>query len=326
MAQPVTVYRWDDAGAPQVTDGRPSEYLDIIKKCLVDGYGAKLSLGWLTVLDEHLSVAPYLALKNDTVKGASGGVITFSAADDIAGTFTKVQSCQSFIDKDNLINASSSFVYRNPYNTETQILKNWMLIGTDSAFYFFVTPIELSNQNYLSSYACISFFTGDFKSHFSNDPARFVSIASSSSDVNTHGWSNMLTGKLGFNSGDSITNIYPLDNSGAAISHSIISLLGNVGYVNNRPEISAATPDISVLVECYLMLGSDPYRHQNADYLNSQTHPWLRGKMPGLFFSLEAGYRDVPMPHVKSINNINYFQMPAASSNVSCVWINLEQW
>ncbi len=49
MTSPVTVYRWDDPGAPQLTQTHGSA-VDVFKKCLIDGYGTKQPAGW--VLEE----------------------------------------------------------------------------------------------------------------------------------------------------------------------------------------------------------------------------------------------------------------------------------
>ena len=46
MALPVTMYRWDDPGAPQL-DLNNGSMLQLLKKCLVDGYGEKLGAGWV---------------------------------------------------------------------------------------------------------------------------------------------------------------------------------------------------------------------------------------------------------------------------------------
>lgn len=45
MALPVTVYRWDDPGAPQL-DLNNGSMLQLLKKCLIDGYGTKPGAGW----------------------------------------------------------------------------------------------------------------------------------------------------------------------------------------------------------------------------------------------------------------------------------------
>ncbi|MBH0026274.1 hypothetical protein I6F53_04665 [Pseudoalteromonas sp. SWN29] len=45
MTQAVTVYRWDDEGAPQL-DLNNGSMLQVLKKCLIDGYGTKQGAGW----------------------------------------------------------------------------------------------------------------------------------------------------------------------------------------------------------------------------------------------------------------------------------------
>lgn len=45
MAQ-LSVYRWDDPGAPQMSSTKGAA-LNILKKCLIDGYGDKTPAGWL---------------------------------------------------------------------------------------------------------------------------------------------------------------------------------------------------------------------------------------------------------------------------------------
>ncbi|MEI8642731.1 hypothetical protein P4S56_00375 [Pseudoalteromonas sp. Hal056] len=38
MAQ-VNVYRWDDEGAPQIVEGRPSEFINVLKNVWLMGMG-----------------------------------------------------------------------------------------------------------------------------------------------------------------------------------------------------------------------------------------------------------------------------------------------
>lgn len=45
MSLPVTMYRWDDPGAPQL-DLNNGSMLQVLKKCLIDGYGTKQGAGW----------------------------------------------------------------------------------------------------------------------------------------------------------------------------------------------------------------------------------------------------------------------------------------
>jgi hypothetical protein len=324
MAQAVTVFKYDDEGAPQIVDGKPSEYMTVLNKCLVEGYGDQVPLGWLTVLDEHLTSEPFLALKNDITQGGSGGTITLSALNDNDGTLTTVQCCQSFIDKRNLINVGSSFVYKR-HSTNTHLLKNWMVIGTDTAFYFFVTSPQRANTNAFGTYPSILFFVGDFQSFFNNDPGRFITIASRSTDQSSHSWNHMLNSKVGYNAANDLTNIYPLDGGNSRVKHSINSAYGNAAYFGSGV-LKSAAPDILSLAECFLFAGKAVNHHAAEEYLNSTSSPWHRGKVPGLCFSAQAGYTNVPMPHIKRINGANYFQIPGAHTSGSCAWINTEQW
>jgi hypothetical protein len=40
------MYRWDDASAPTLTSTDLNSIFDVLDACLVNGYGAKASLGW----------------------------------------------------------------------------------------------------------------------------------------------------------------------------------------------------------------------------------------------------------------------------------------
>lgn len=74
MGLPVTVYRWDDDGAPQITNRTPSEMVDVLKKVLVTGYGTKASLGW-NIAFEDVGTQK-IAFRNNTTLG-SGGYVQF---------------------------------------------------------------------------------------------------------------------------------------------------------------------------------------------------------------------------------------------------------
>ena len=77
MGLPVTVYRYTDPGAPQVNNGTPSEWINVLKKVLVEGYGTKVGLGW-TVEFEN-AAAFKIAFRNKVADGGSGGYVQFSS-------------------------------------------------------------------------------------------------------------------------------------------------------------------------------------------------------------------------------------------------------
>lgn len=75
MGLPVTVYRWDDAGAPQLSKGiKPSELINVLKKCLVDGYGSKQGAGWSVPFMDLAS--NQIVFRNSTLQG-SGSFVKF---------------------------------------------------------------------------------------------------------------------------------------------------------------------------------------------------------------------------------------------------------
>ena len=119
--------------------------------------------------------------------------------------------------------------------------------------------------------------------------------------------------------------IFSMDNSNIKAEHSINSVFGNAAYAH-EPSLSDDITEISALAECYLFAGVSENHYSGSKYLNSLVMPWFRGKVPGLVFSVEAGFKYVSMPHIKTINGMNYFQIPSVSSNPSCAWINTEQW
>lgn len=64
----VTIYRSTDAGAPALPANAnyvgASFYMDIIKKCLVDGYGSKAGAGWTLVYEDTTANKRRLAVSN----------------------------------------------------------------------------------------------------------------------------------------------------------------------------------------------------------------------------------------------------------------------
>ena len=100
MAQAVTICRHTDEGAPQIVEGRPSEYYDVFKKCLVEGFGNKSPLGW-TITEEHTD-SPFIAFQNDINNGGSGGYFTITAANNNPIQVMIGQSCLDFINRDTM--------------------------------------------------------------------------------------------------------------------------------------------------------------------------------------------------------------------------------
>lgn len=320
MAQAVSVMRWDDTSAPDVGDGKPSDYMTVLKKCLVDGYGATAGLNWIVVVDEILTTTPLLVLKNDVALGGSGGFIVFKADDDAGGTSVEVQSCQAFIDRDTLTNPGGYFLFHR-LTTTTQKLDRWMLIGTETGFYFFVTSESKINDavNTMGTVTSIFFWVGDFQSFSLNDPATFITM-NGVHNATTFNWTASLNYKIAYATAYDVSNIYALDNS-TFDSYGVSCALGQTF---SPSAVVADEPEITLMFECYLKLG-DSANPILSDLARVEM-PYLRGKIPGLFMSAEVGFYNNAMPFIKEIGGVNYFNIPSSHSYSSMGWINLEEW
>lgn len=320
MAQAVSVMRWDDTSAPDVVDGKPSEYMTVLKKCLVDGYGTTPGLNWIVVVDEILTTTPLLVLKNDVALGGSGGFIVFKADNDTAGTLVKVQCCQAYIDRDTLTNPGAYFVFSRYNSTEAGRLNKWMLTGTETGFYFFVTNDYVRDKevNSFETYGSIFFWVGDFQSFHDNDASRFITMSGGLNN-NSHSWTSSLNYRIAHSSeAKNITYVYALDSSYYQ-EHSVGNILGSAFGVTGE---FTEEPSILSLSECFLLSTLD----NTPSLLNKPEMPRLRGKVPGLYISSEVGFFNNAMPFIKEIDGVNYFNIPNPHNATSFSWINLEEW
>lgn len=319
MALPVTMYRWDDVGAPQIVDGKPSEYVNVLKKCLVEGYGSKESLGW-TVVDDIAS-PPFLSLRNNISLGGSGGVAVFSALDDVGGTNIKVFGCQDYASKDSQSRKSYYFPISR-YSTGQYLNNKWFIIGTGNSFYFFAFNdyVYNSSRNRTATNICCSFFMGDFNSIYPNDPASFTAFSGAKNTL-TSNWTQSFFYAFGESTSSNIMLVNQLD--GADVSHpaSLKSVFGNENYVR---KLINGPADISVLSPHYILMGDGSLA--NSSIYQNKESPYARAVLPGLFSADAAGYDDESMPVVKNIDGVSYYLIPSANSYTGCCWINLEQW
>lgn len=316
MAQPVTVYRWDDPGAPQVVDGKPSEYMNVFKKCLVEGYGSKASLGWTVETDT--ASPPALALKNNAAVG-SGGVVIFTAANDDAGAITTVRAVQDYIDI-NTYSRSSPFSGFDRSSTSIYMLNKWFIFGTGKAFYFFLYSEYSMTANSTGTRSSGCFFVGDFNSLYPNDPATFIHMAGIRNSTSAS-WSQSLIYKISDSVMRELTNVYPLDGTNTPSPVSVSSIFGDKAHVNGHRNDPV---DPAVLSPCYLLMGTGMIADSSI-YQNTIT-PFVRGLLPGMYVANTAGYRQAPAPVIKQLNNVSHYLIPSSHSNTGCAWVNMEEW
>lgn len=105
----VTVYRSDDASAPQIIPNNGSgSYLALLKACLIDGYGAKSGAGW-TLEEDDIATNGLMLIRNNPTTGTGryfriqdNGYIDSTAGK--AGTqtnFATIRGCESYTDVNN---------------------------------------------------------------------------------------------------------------------------------------------------------------------------------------------------------------------------------
>lgn len=312
MSLPVTVYRWDDAGAPQLTNGKPSEIIAILKKCLVEGYGTKAGEGWSVAFEN--AAAFKIAFRNSTTE-ASGGFVQFWSVDgtDANSGNMRFRGAKSMTALDTFVDAQ----YQMQFSTSAPV-KYWVLIATSAGFWFLSTSTLASP--YPSSNSKGLFFIGDFDAITANDPGRFVNIMNGSgSDMTTHSWNSSFDVSIGPNA--TICKIYDADGSANFRNYNIDSRY-NVG----SQSVAGVPMGDRVFLQPLIISGAGLDSNDRLGVINSNSiiQPYIRGKVPGLLYSPSTGYSDQPWPVIESINGQQYMLMPGY--RFGRAWINLETW
>lgn len=312
MSLPVTVYRWDDAGAPQINSGLPSEIINVLKKCLVDGYGSKVGLGWTKPYEDTASFK--VAFRNSTVDG-SGGFVQFWAPNgtDIQSTGLRFKAAKSMTGLDNWVGAQIQQQLGNGNTADY-----WVLIGTSTAFWMFThtsltTPFTNSNDH-------LSFFVGDIDSVAANDPGRFVNIMSSAaSDIVSVSYGN--TFNMSISSNSYLCRIFDTDGSANSMIYRI-----DLNYIQGSTNLTGAPTSDRVFIKPKIQ-NSTPIGNNDRLGVNvgrSVVQPYYRGTIPGLLNTPQGGYADQAWPVVETINGKQHMLMPGYFFGRA--WINMETW
>lgn len=191
MTQPVTVYRWDDPGAPQMstTSDLWPGILNILKKCLVDGYGTKDPAGW--TVDYEDVPGNKCVFRNDTVEG-SGGYVQFWRYNNSITWFQGAASCNGV---DQLINPG----FVQGINLSTNFTNGrWVIIASKTAFYLCLAREGADGISMgATSYSHFDIFVGDLVNTSKNDPGMFFAWGLSSNSL-TAGSTGLITGGSAF--------------------------------------------------------------------------------------------------------------------------------
>ncbi|MEW5683024.1 MAG: hypothetical protein AB1780_11635 [Pseudomonadota bacterium] len=332
---PVTVYRSDDLGAPQLVNGTISSFFDVLQKCLVEGYGTKAPLGWTRSFYDPVTFKA--AWRNDVANGGSGGSVYFESLtnNDVNQTSIAHSSCKS-ITTEGVITGRG----RSPRIQMGSGSSAWVLIGTAIGFYFYSFATSGSNSfvNLSSTSSSLyrsAFYAGDIFSIIGSDAGKFVTISNltSSSDnvVNTNSISlGYLNSVPNINFG--YISVWDADGADTFAGYGYSAML--------TATQDAAGGDASTSPLIYPKLFT-PFLLKIPGNLNSSTtvdrdglpvkisptRPGIRGSLPGLFcttFSFGFGQQ---LPLVITESGVSYHTLPSANTGAaSCFVIQTGAW
>ncbi|MDK2598666.1 hypothetical protein [Pseudoalteromonas obscura] len=321
MPKAVTIYRWDDEGAPQFVTGKYSEIIAVLDACLLTGYGNKQPLGWTKLFSESVACC---------YKNASGGCVVFSSntgTDDAKGTY--VQAAQSATNGTNLV--------RPGWKQSIKVFPNhnvsWVVIGTDSAVYLFfgyVSKYEITSYKYIAS----AFF-GDLSHAITNDAGKFVAICSLANEDFSLDTSSSISSNTGRNI-DHLNHLSPSSSPGVKIydadaANEFTLYLPDAPYlpvsqssINNLGAITSNSLMAVTLKAKDLEVAKD----RSGEFITaSTTRPACRGALPGLFNTLCAHPFDVVWPSLVNYGGQQHLILRVTTpTRASKLILNVELW
>lgn len=310
MAQAVTMYSWDDPGAPQLTNAKPSELIDILKKCCVDGYGSKAALGWELLHDD----TTLLAIKNNVASGGSGGIVQFRARSDsdTAKNVIYINGGTGFVGPDEIHNKS----YQKAMQCQSDWTA-WVLVGTGSAFYFIIGNPSEALANYDRKNEEI-IFIGDISSFIAADAGRFTVFSGGNEHDITA--SNLSSYKYSW---DYAVSCY-------SSTYTTIKLLGLDGSSPTKdfivrplllPTAARDSPKISLPSDHFQPFYITTISGGNISGYNST----IRGVLPGLVNPLASWQENEFWPQFHDIEGQQYIAIRSVTRSVKC-YLNIESW
>lgn len=324
MGLPVTVYRWDDEGAPQITTGSVSQCLDVLQKCLVDGYGNKSSLGWTLEYSGDDIFAK--VFKNSPVEG-NGIYAKFWSKDELDSgqRIVRMQTCKSMTDIDTMIMPGIYHAFQTLRNNS---VTKWVIIGTSRCFYLFLMPQEVSWVNhYQIQNSCA--FIGEIQGSITGDTALYCVVSESNNSSNdSFAWQDNLSA-LNISKTLNIGKMYASNGDTGSLNYRLETYFD---VPSNRTgfegELPASANFSEVVVRAQFTVTSTQYLDsEGTPYSRSDIQPFIKGTMPGLIQSSTPAFEKSPWPCIKNIGNDDYFVVGNPySTGGSSFFINLREW
>jgi hypothetical protein len=296
MGLPVTVYRHTDVGAPIVLPTKPSDWLIILKACLVDGYGEKLPLGWTLEFGDVGSLK--MVFKNNLTDGGSGGAVQVQShgGTDNLGEYVRFTPAKAISALDVF---SQPCGYRGIKTSNNgNYVNGWTIVGCGRAFFikqeYSLTTYNTQITEFYSYGAQL--WIGDIQSAVPNDQSIFTMV---SGGYNRSASANSLlidgVNQIGYSSPPSL-QLYDINNSGISANYDVSTLYSiantSSGYTadpinNNSPMIFSPA----------MVLRDSP---------SSIDLPANRGVIPGLFVFAYRGFWGASFPLVRTMGVNTY--------------------
>ena len=214
----------------------------------------------------------------------------------------------------------------------------WVLIGTATGFYFFISnPAASMSLN--NTYAC-TFFAGDMISLIPNDAGRFILAMGA---IRTGSWTStpeyrdtldsMNSSSPAFHA--STVLVYDSDGFDAAGGYQFWAP-GLPSYGGSDVNFNAIPVNLKLLLPVVISMGSVNYISEATLYQlfdrdgvlvsHSNNRPIMRGYLPGLFGSTTYGWRQQSWPQITTVSGQQYWLLRSSGYGPTSRMINMEQW
>jgi hypothetical protein len=311
MTQPVKFFRNTDAGAPPIYKDNPSAIIDVLRKCLVTGYGDKEPLGWTVAFDDPLTQR--IAFRNDTVDGVGGYVQIKSKSGDnsTSSNYLYLTTSATMLGFDEMYN--TGYTHNIPLLNKAF---NWYVIGTSTGFYFHMMDAVSVDVQPVSMTDAMC-YVGEIRPFIPDDASRFTMVA-----AGTEGAAcllhNLDSGAIlcGLHDTDGTSNL-PLP----PYYNPSIHRLSDTTVFSGTPDTTGVPHKFSPMI---LYGRTDAKDRNNLSTRHSNLQPWCRGQVQGLYYSTFSGYSGMQWPVIEVYDGHSFLLV--RTTRALQHWINITSW
>ena len=305
MAAPI-VYRWDDGNAP-VARGERRSLVDILRACLVDGYGTKPAAGWTLVFIN--ATFDKAAFRNNPVTG-TGFYLQIDGAGGVNAHQPKIQAFESMTSEaDGLFpfNPGSLFAC-DTSSIDGTVARPWVLIA-DDRFFYFACWYNITTAPTAAQYNTSGLIFGDIVALSPDD--QFACALSGSNYGFAGGMSSPNAA-----SGSTYGLRFSRKSSGAIGSNHLAALVQG-GGPGGGGAIGSSGMTYDANKPMYI---SRPFVNDGASYT-------IRGYVPGMHYSC---YAPVPFNQLEVLTfdglSFMYLHITGEGGNICTYLISLDDW